>query len=65
MIRPPGNVIFVCISSAKLAGGRPITTPLVLNGNGPFNGVWKFVMSSCISMMALLVSLVAGGMPAA
>ena len=40
-------------------------TPLVLNGNGPLNGVWKFVMSSCMSMIALLVALRAAVIPAA
>ena len=48
-----------------LTVGRPMITPLVENGNGPLNGVWKFVMSSCMSMTALLVSLRAASMPAA
>ena len=39
-----GNVILVCISSAKLTEGRPTITPLALNGNGPLNVAWKFMM---------------------
>ena len=60
-----GNVIFVCISSAKLTDGRPMMTPLALNGNGPLNGVWKFMMSSCWSMIALLVAFCAAVIPEA
>ena len=36
-------------------------TPLVENGNGPLNGFWKFVMSSCVSMIALVGRLAGGG----
>ena len=50
---PPAKVIFVCISSSKLAVGMPITMPSVVNGNGPLNMLWKLTMSSCWSMIAL------------
>ena len=40
--------------------GRPMITPLALNGNGPLNVVWKFMMSSCIARIAALVAFRAG-----
>ena len=40
-------------------------TPLVENGNGPLNGAWKFVMSSCMSIIAVLVALRAAVIPEA
>ena len=54
---PPTKTIFVCISSSKEALGSATTMPLALNWNGPFTDSWKWVMSSCMSMMALLEAL--------
>ena len=56
-IEPPTKTIFVCISSSKEALGSATMMPLALNGNGPLNCSWKCVMSSCMSMIALLVAL--------
>ena len=63
LMLPPGNVILVCISSAKETLGRPMITPLVENGNFPLNGSWKVVMSSCMAITAALVALRAAVMP--
>ena len=60
---PLTKTIFVCISSWKEAFGRAMTMPLALNGNGPLYCSWKWVMSSCMSMIALLVALRAAAMP--
>ncbi len=62
---PPGNVILVCISSAKLTDGRPMITPLVVNGNGPLKRLLEVVMSSCVCMIAALVILRAAVIPVA
>ena len=53
-IRPPSNVILPCISSSNDALGRPITTPSVVNGNGPSNMASNRVMSGCWFMIARL-----------
>ena len=62
-IVPPTNTILVCISSSKLARGRATTMPLALNGNGPLNCSWKWVMASCWSIATLLSALRAAAMP--
>ena len=56
-IVPPANVIFVCISSSKLAEGMPTTTPAVVNGYAPLKPVWKWVMSSWLSIASLFSAL--------
>jgi len=56
-IVPPANVIFVCISSSKLAEGTPTTTPSVVNGNAPLKRLSKFVMSSWVSIASLFSAL--------
>ena len=62
---PFANVILVCISSSKPAFGRPTMTPSVVNGQGPLNCDWKFVMSSWVSRTALIVALRAAVRPLA
>ena len=56
-IWPPAKVILPCISSSKLAGGVPTTTPSVVMGQGPSNSCWKLTMSSWLSMAILFVAL--------
>jgi hypothetical protein len=54
-IDPPKKTIFVCISSSKEADGEATMMPFALNWKGPLTWrSWKWVMSSCWSMMALL-----------
>ena len=64
-VAPFPKVIFVCISSAKPTLGRATMTPFVENGNGPLNGTWNCVMSSCVSRTALIVAFRAAVRPLA
>ena len=57
---PPAKVIIVCISSSKLAGGVPTTTPSEVNGNVPLNWLSNSVMFCCMFMMARFFSCCAG-----
>jgi hypothetical protein len=59
-IDPPAKVILPCISSSKLAGGMPTTTPSVVSGHGPLKTRWNSRMSSWLSIAVLLIAFRAG-----